>query len=135
LLTLKSKDSRLPSQKNGKQEILWWLKICGFFTREQHIQAQEKWLERKYSNSTYNNTWQRLGTTIPFLWTLDKTLGDYIARHNPQRADSFARELLTHIQLITEQPEAYPARPELSEGLRSCAHQCYVISFRPALSV
>jgi toxin ParE1/3/4 len=56
-------------------------------------------------------------------------IGDTIARDNPHRAASFARELLTHIQVITEQPEAYPARPELSEGLRSCAHQRYVIFF------
>ena len=62
-------------------------------------------------------------------------IGDYIARDNPQRAASFVGELLAHSQRIAEHPEAYPARPELSEGLRSCAHQCYVISFRPALSV
>ncbi len=58
-----------------------------------------------------------------------KEIGDYIARDNPQRAASFARELLTHIQVITEQQEAYSARPEVSEGLRSCVHQRYVIFF------
>jgi toxin ParE1/3/4 len=58
-----------------------------------------------------------------------REIGDYIARDNPQRAASFVGELLAHCQRIAEQPEAYPARPELSEGLRSCAHQRYVIFF------
>jgi toxin ParE1/3/4 len=56
-------------------------------------------------------------------------IGDYIARDNPQRAASFVGELLAHSQRIAENPEAYPTRPELSEGLRSCAHQRYVIFF------
>ena len=58
-----------------------------------------------------------------------REIGDSIARDNPQRAASFVGELLVHSQRIAEQPEAYPARPELSEGLRSCAHQRYVIFF------
>jgi plasmid stabilization system protein ParE len=56
-------------------------------------------------------------------------IGDYIARDIPLRAASFVRELLAHTQRIAERPEAYPARPELSNGLRSCAHQRYVIFF------
>jgi toxin ParE1/3/4 len=56
-------------------------------------------------------------------------IGDYIARDNPQRAASFVGELLAHSQRIAEHPEAYPARPELSEGLRFCAHHRYVIFF------
>jgi toxin ParE1/3/4 len=62
-----------------------------------------------------------------------REIGDYIARDNPQRAASFVGELLAHSQRIAEQPEAYPARPELSEGLRSCAHQRYVIFFSASL--
>ena len=50
-------------------------------------------------------------------------IGDYIARDNPQRAASFVGELLAHSQRVAEHPETYPARPELSEGLRFCAHQ------------
>jgi toxin ParE1/3/4 len=56
-------------------------------------------------------------------------IGDTIARDNPQRAASFAGELLAHSQRIAEHPEAYPARPELNEGLRSCVHVRYVIFF------
>ena len=58
-----------------------------------------------------------------------REIGDYIARDNPQRAASFVGELLAHSQRIAEHPEAYPARPELSEGLRSCVHERYVIFF------
>ena len=56
-------------------------------------------------------------------------IGDYIARDNPQRAASFVAELLAHIQRIADYPEAYPARPDLGEGLRSCVHQRYVFIF------
>jgi toxin ParE1/3/4 len=56
-------------------------------------------------------------------------IGDYIARDNPQRAASFVAELLAHCQRLADHPEAYPARPELGEGLRSCVHQRYVIFF------
>ena len=59
-----------------------------------------------------------------------REIGDYIARDNPQRAASFVGELLAHSQRIAEQPKAYPPpRPELSEGLRSCVHERYVIFF------
>jgi toxin ParE1/3/4 len=53
--------------------------------------------------------------------------GDYIARDNPQRAASFVGELLARSQRIAEQPESYPARPELSEGLRSPALRHFVL--------
>ena len=58
-----------------------------------------------------------------------REIGDSIARDNPQRAAIFVGELLAHSQRIAEQPEAYPPRPELSEGLRSCVHERYVIFF------
>ena len=58
-----------------------------------------------------------------------REIGDCIARDNPQRAASFVGELLAHSQRIAEHPEAYPSRPELSEGLCSCTHQRYVIFF------
>ncbi|MFM7237528.1 MAG: type II toxin-antitoxin system RelE/ParE family toxin [Cyanobium sp.] len=54
-------------------------------------------------------------------------IGDFIARDNPVRAASFVAELLAHSQRLAEHPEAHPARPELVEGLRSSAHQRYVI--------
>jgi toxin ParE1/3/4 len=58
-----------------------------------------------------------------------KEIGDYIARDNPQRAASFVTELLAHSQRVADHPDAYPARTELGEGLRSCVHQRYVIFF------
>ena len=58
-----------------------------------------------------------------------REIGDYIARDNPQRATSSVNELLAHSQTIADHPEAYPARPELGQGLRACLHQRYVIFF------
>jgi toxin ParE1/3/4 len=59
-----------------------------------------------------------------------KEIGDYVARDNPQRAASFVADLLAHSQRIAERPEAYPARPELGERMRSAAHQRFVVFSR-----
>ena len=56
-------------------------------------------------------------------------IGLYIARDNPQRAMSFVRELREQCRKITEAPKAYRPRPELGEGLRSCAYGNYVVFF------
>lgn len=56
-------------------------------------------------------------------------IGDYIARDNPRRARSFIVELRQQCNKITTNPAAYRARPELAEGLRSCAYGNYVIFF------
>lgn len=37
-----------------------------------------------------------------------REIGDYIARDNPQRAENFIDELLTHSQQIARMPTAYP---------------------------
>lgn len=54
---------------------------------------------------------------------------DYIALDNPERADQFEDELLERTQKIALAPFGYVERPELREGLRSCAHGAYVIFF------
>lgn len=54
---------------------------------------------------------------------------DYIARDNPRRAMSFVRELREQCRKITEAPKAYRPRPQLGEGLRSCAYGNYVVFF------
>lgn len=56
-------------------------------------------------------------------------IGDYIARDNPQRAVSFVRELRRQCRKILMTPLAYRLRPELGEGIRSCAYNNYVIFF------
>ncbi len=56
-------------------------------------------------------------------------IGDYIARYNPERAERFVREFLAHSLKIADLPEAYPARGDLAEVLRSCVHQQYFINF------
>ena len=58
-----------------------------------------------------------------------ETIGDYIAEVNPGRAASFIAELRAQCEKIAKAPQAYRARPELAEGLRSCPHGNYVIFF------
>lgn len=56
-------------------------------------------------------------------------IGDYIAQDNPDRAVSFVAELRVQCRKIAEAPQAYRSRPELGEGIRSCAYGNYVIFF------
>ncbi len=56
-------------------------------------------------------------------------IGDYIAQDNPRRAMSFVRELRAQCRKILVAPQAYRPRPELGEGIRSCAYGNYVIFF------
>ncbi|TSE25322.1 Toxin ParE1 [Tepidimonas thermarum] len=56
-------------------------------------------------------------------------IGLYIARDNPRRAMSFVRELRAQCRKITQAPQAYRPRPELGEGIRSCAYGNYVVFF------
>jgi toxin ParE1/3/4 len=58
-----------------------------------------------------------------------EAIGDYIAADNPKRAISFVRELHQQCQRIAQNPSGYRLRPELAEGLRSCAYGHYVIFF------
>ena len=58
-----------------------------------------------------------------------EAIGDYIADDNPSRALSFVAELRALCVKIAKAPQAYRARPELGEGIRSCAHGNYVIFF------
>lgn len=57
-------------------------------------------------------------------------IADYIAQDNPRRALSFVIELRSQCSKIAEAPQAYRARPELGEGIRSCAYGSYVIFFQ-----
>lgn len=58
-----------------------------------------------------------------------EAIGDYIAEDNPTRAVSFIAELRNQCAKIAKAPLAYRARPDLGEGLRSCAHGNYAIFF------
>lgn len=60
-----------------------------------------------------------------------EAIGDYIALDSPGNALRFIQELREQCKKITKSPMAYVARPDLGEGLRSCAHGRYVIFFRP----
>jgi toxin ParE1/3/4 len=58
-----------------------------------------------------------------------ESIGDYIAQDNPRRAVTFLRELRAQCHQILLAPKGYRLRPELGEGIRSCAHGNYVIFF------
>ena len=61
-----------------------------------------------------------------------ETIGDYIAGDNPARALSFVEELRAQCDTIAKAPQAYRSRPELGEGMRSCAYGNYVLFFTVA---
>ena len=61
-----------------------------------------------------------------------ETVGDYIALDSPGNALRFIQGLRDQCQKIARAPLAYVARPELGDGLRSCAHGRYLIFFRPS---
>ena len=64
-----------------------------------------------------------------------ETIGDYIAQDSPGNALRFIQGLRAQCQKFCVAPVAYVARPELAEGLRSCAHGRYVIFFRPVANL
>ena len=59
-----------------------------------------------------------------------ESIGDYIARDNPARAVSFARELRQRCVDIGRMPRAYPCVPGLD--LRRVVHGRYLIFYREA---
>ena len=61
-----------------------------------------------------------------------EAIGDYIADDNPARAVSFVAELRDRCTTISQAPQVYRLRPELGEGIRSCAHGDYIIFFTVA---
>ncbi|MEF3062703.1 type II toxin-antitoxin system RelE/ParE family toxin [Ralstonia solanacearum] len=58
-----------------------------------------------------------------------ESIADYIAQDNPARAVIFVRELQGQCQRLVLNPPGYRLRPELGDGIRSCAHGRYVIFF------
>jgi len=57
-------------------------------------------------------------------------LGEYIADDNPERALSFIDELEDRARSIGERPGSFPARDDISPGLRCALHGRYLILFR-----
>lgn len=58
-----------------------------------------------------------------------EAIGDYIAEDNPLKALTFIDEIRVQCEKIARAPQAYRVRPELAQGLRSCALGNYVIFF------
>lgn len=71
----------------------------------------------------------------PLAQTDLEAIGDYIALDSPGNALRFIEGVRDQCRRITRAPLAYVARPELGDGLRSCAHGRYVIFFRPDADV
>lgn len=63
-----------------------------------------------------------------------ESIADYIAADNPRRAITFVQELRQRCQRIALSPASYRMRPELGEGIRSCAHGHHVIFFEASAS-
>lgn len=59
-----------------------------------------------------------------------QTIGDYISQDSPGNALRFVEGLRAQCEYTTRAPISYVARLKLADGLRSCAHDRYVISFR-----
>ncbi len=57
-------------------------------------------------------------------------IADFIARDNPARAASFIEELEARCLRITEFPEAFPIRDDISPGMRLGVYKRYLILFR-----
>jgi toxin ParE1/3/4 len=58
-------------------------------------------------------------------------IGDYIARDNPRRAESFTAELEDKCRVLGDNPHIGRPRDELRHGLRSFVHGEYVIIYQP----
>jgi toxin ParE1/3/4 len=57
-------------------------------------------------------------------------IGAYIAEDDPVRADSFIAELEVKARQTTERPGSFPAREDISAGLRAAVHGRYLLLFR-----
>ena len=57
-------------------------------------------------------------------------IGLYIAEDNPDRAESFVAELEAKAAQAAERPNSFPARDDVSPGLRAVGHGRYLLFFR-----
>ena len=56
----------------------------------------------------------------------------YIAEDSPDRAATFLAELETKASQASERPASFPARDDVSVGLRAARHGRYLLFFREA---
>ena len=59
-----------------------------------------------------------------------ESIGDYIAKDSPKRAQTFVAELRAVCAKIANEPLAFRHRPELGADICSYAHGNYVIFFQ-----
>jgi toxin ParE1/3/4 len=58
------------------------------------------------------------------------SIGEFIRRDNPIRAETFIEEIAAKIETIAERPFSFRARPDLKPRFRSAIHGSYVIVFQ-----
>lgn len=56
-------------------------------------------------------------------------IAEFIAEDNPERAITFADELLSLCQRIADRPRAFQRRDDLAPGLRQAVHGRYLVLF------
>ena len=59
-----------------------------------------------------------------------RDIADYIARDNPDRAETFVEELLEVMETVRVRPASFRFRDEWHSELRSANHQGYQIIFK-----
>lgn len=60
-----------------------------------------------------------------------ETIGDYIARHNPDRARSFVRELIEKAMSLADMPRRFPLVSRYEQlGIRSVVHGNHLVFYR-----
>ncbi len=65
----------------------------------------------------------------PMAQTDLESIGDYIAKDDPVQALAFINKIQKKCIQISHNPKAHPLRPEISQEIRSCPLQKYVIFF------
>ena len=58
-----------------------------------------------------------------------REIGDYIARDNHKRAQSFVEDIQRQCERINEKPALYTRRQEINPTMQSCSFGRYVIFF------
>jgi toxin ParE1/3/4 len=76
-------------------------------------------------------SWPERLEISPLAETDMEAIAEYIALDSPGNALRFIENLRQQCRKITKALTAYVARPELGDGIRSCAYDRHVIFFRP----
>ncbi len=59
-----------------------------------------------------------------------RSIGDWIARDDPDRAITFVHELRAKCLSRAEKPQSYPVATNIGTDIRKCGHRRYLILYR-----